>query len=275
MRLSAIAFPFKKRDVVMKKHATSQSFLPRMGEYLSGRARAWRLTMSGDLGTCFVPVQLGPDEFYGLDADAMLAITHGIEDLALEKARGRLMVSFQDLKYFDDHREQYWQLAATIEEVAVLGTGQMPRPERRIQFHSVGHTVLQHFWLVIYQAPTDHIMLMGRQLNSTEFIPEKRFLAYYTFNAPIIERTRHDIEAVLAGSSDGMPEFERMRSIDQAVRWVNEGFAREQETLAQKLEDIRSPGQSAQAFLTQYDTSLEHLQRMKQRLANLLIEPND
>jgi hypothetical protein len=256
----------------MKKHATNQTFLPRMGEYLSGRARAWHLTMSGGLGTCFVPVHLGPDEFYGLDADAMLAITHGIEDLALEKARGKLMVSFQDLKYFDDHREQYWQLAATIEEVAVLGTGQVPRPESRIHFHSVGHTVLQHFWLVIYQAPSDHIMLMGRQLNDTQFIPEKRFLAYYTFEAPIIERTRRDIEAVLAGSSDGLPEFERMRSIDQALRWVSEAFTREQENLAQNLEELRSPGQVTQVFFDQYDDSLERLGRMKQRLANLLAE---
>jgi hypothetical protein len=241
-----------------------------MGEYLSGRARAWRLTTTGELGNSFVPVHLGPDEFYGLDADAMLAITHGIEDLALERAQGRLMVSFQDLKHFDDHREQYWQLAATIEEVVVLGKGQMPRPEHRVQFQSIGHTVLKHFWLVVYQSPTEHIMLVGRQLNDTQFIPDKKFLAFYTFAAPVIERTWRDIEAILAGQGNGLSEFDRLRIVDQGCRCLSDEFDKEQDVLAQKLGALRDPTAPMQEFLDEYDASLSRLRQLKQHLATLL-----
>lgn len=250
----------------------NQTFLPRMGEYLSGRARAWGLTSSGELGTCFVPVQLDSDELYGLDADAMLAITHGIEDLALEKAKGKLIVSFQDLKHFEDHREKYRQLAATIEEVMVLGTGQTPRPENRIQFRNVSHAVLQRFWLVIYQGASEQIMLAGFQLNDTGFIPDKRFLAYYTFEASAIERMLGDIEAILAGEGDVLREFDRVRSVGQALLDLREGFHNEREALAEKLKELRYSGRMAQEFLDQYDVSLERLQQLKQRFATLFQE---
>jgi hypothetical protein len=263
------------KAVATRNHVTNQAFLPRMGEYLSGRARAWRLDAAGELGQCFVPVEILPDEFYGFDADAMLAITHGIEDLALEKAQGRLMVSFQDLRYFDDHREQYWQLAATIDEVMVLGTGKMPRPENGVRFQGVGHTVLQHFWLVLYQAAEHQIMLLGRQLNDTDSIPDKRFLAYYTFESPAIEKIRADIEAIISGHNTQLPEFDRVRLIDMASRCVKDSFEREQDELLRTLNDLRHqrPPPDAPPFVARLDASLQRLQEMKQRIISLLNEP--
>jgi hypothetical protein len=141
----------------------------------------------------------------------MLAITHAIEDLALEEAKGELLVNFQDLRHFQHHRERYWQLAATLDRVTVLGSGPKPNPVPRVRFRKVDQTVLEQFWIVLHQGQARNALLLGRQINHASLIPNKRFLGFITFDALLVEGVRANIHAMLAGRCTTLHEYERLR----------------------------------------------------------------
>jgi hypothetical protein len=243
-----------------------------MQEYLSGTAKAWRLNATGHFGACFIPLELGADTFYGLDADTMLAITHAVEDLALEAAEGQLLVSFQDLRFFNDHRERYWQLAATLEGVRVMGGGRLPQPEPGIQFLKINQPGLNRFWIVLYQGRQAAILLIGRQVNDTAFIPDKRFLGSYTFDRRVIERIHANLEAVIAGRNPGLHEFDRLHALDLAARRLEGGFRREQAAVVGALRRLRRDGarQIPRYFVAQLDLALRRLCKLKEQVSTLI-----
>jgi hypothetical protein len=248
-----------------------------MQEYLAGTAKAWPLDTAGRFGACFYPSHPQPNVFYGLDANAMLAFTHAVEETALEEAEGSLLVSFQDLRYFDAHRERYWQLAATIQEVCVLGAGRKPRPEKGVLFRMVGHTVLRDFWIVLREGRRGQVLLVGRQTNRTEFIPSKKFLSYYTFNPTLIGRMRANINAILAGGCLRLYEFDRLRAIDQAARWLDDGFRREQAAAARAIGRLRrdSSLDGPRRITAHVDSARRRLGRLKDRIAHLFLSHDD
>jgi hypothetical protein len=247
-------------------------FLRRVLEHLSGNAKAWHLDSGGRLGSVFFPIRLPPDMFYGLNADAMLAMTHAIEEFAMEDARGRLMVSFQDFRHFGDHGERYEQLSATLDEVTVLGVGRKPCALNRVRFQGVDGTALRHYWIVVYRGRRHQAVLAGRQVNKTGFIPHKRFVGFYSFVPSIIERLWANVETVADGRAKTLHEFDRWHSLDLAVRRLEEGFQREKTELVNVLKTMRC-GRAQQDpgnFPDSLDASLQRLSRMKEQMPSWL-----
>jgi len=247
-------------------------FLRRVLEHLSSNAKAWHLRPDGQLGTPFFPIRLAPEVFHGLDADAMLAMTHAIEEIAMEEADGRLMVSFQDFRHFMDHRERYEQLSATLDEVTVLGVGRKPDALNRVRFRGVDGTALRHYWIAAYRGRRSQVILAGRQINETRFIPRKRFVGFYSLASSAVNRLWSNVDTVAAGRADALHEFERWQELDLAVRRLDAGFQREKTALIEALDTLRYGGDTRgrRSFPAQLDASLQRLRRLTDEMPSWL-----
>ena len=260
--------------VSSNKPLANRDFLRRVRDYLPMDAAVWDLDGTGQSGLSTPADELTDNLFYRFDADSMAAVSHAIEDLALDEANGFLMASFQDLKNFEPHRERYWQLAATIDEVHILTSGRKPRRGGRLQFKSIDNTALTSFWTVLYQGRRAQALVLSRQVNDSEIIEEKQFVGFYTFDSRIISRTRQDLTEALAGRSATLPEFDRLSAIDQAGKQIRLEFNREKTALETALGKCQADGQSSRLrhFLGELDQSILRFGQLKERLAALLAQ---
>ena len=167
------------------------------------------------------------NHLYLFDAEALLAASHAIEELALEEANGTLLAAMQGFKHFEPHRERYWQLAATLADVRVIAHGKQPPRHGHLKFIATSHKALGPVWTVLYQGQRRQAMLVCRQTNRAKTFEEKRFEGCYTFNRELIARVRQDLEQILAGRAPRMREFERLLAIDQAAKKLAAEFTRE------------------------------------------------
>ena len=62
-----------------------------------------------------------------MEFDAMVAISHAIEDIAGEVGHGELIASFQDFKSFAPYKTRYTSLAEELDAVRVWGCGKPPQ----------------------------------------------------------------------------------------------------------------------------------------------------
>src|SRR5438094_933335 len=109
-----------------------------------------------------VTVGLLENHFYQLEAEALLAASHAIEELALEEADGTLLATMQEFRHFEPHRERYWQLAATLTDVRVVAHGRQPPRHGHLKFIATTHKALGPFWTVLYQGRRGQAMLVCR-----------------------------------------------------------------------------------------------------------------
>ena len=63
------------------------------------------------------------DLHHVMDPEAMLAISHAIEDIASETRKGELIATFQEFKYFLPEKKRYMSLADDLDSVRVWGCG--------------------------------------------------------------------------------------------------------------------------------------------------------
>ena len=226
--------------------------------------------LDGKSGAC-APGELTGNTFYLMDAEAMLAASHAIEDLALDEANGRMLASFQDFAGFSSHRERYCQLAATVDEVIVAGTGKKPRPCKRLRFVSADGTALTSFWIVIYQGRRTQAMVLSRQTRETAGLDQRSFFGFYTFDPRLIERVRQDIDALLGGATSALIEYDRLHAIDQAARQIRAAFHCEQRVLETALHKMqfRRDRYKPEHFSAELNRSLQRLQRLTQHLPEL------
>jgi len=171
-------------------------------------ASVWYTDEQGKPTSCAVAGGLEENHFYLFDAEALLAASHAIEELALEEANGTLLATMQGFKHFEPHRERYWQLAATLAEVRVLAHGKQPARHGHLKFIPAIPTVLRPFWAVLYQGNRRQALLVARQTNRANLFEEKRFEGCYTFNRELIARVRRDLEQLLAGEHYPPRHFE-------------------------------------------------------------------
>src|SRR5206468_11554281 len=106
-------------------------------------ASVWNTDEQGRPCSCAVAGGLLENHFYLFDAEAILAASHAIEELALEEANGLLLATMQEFKYFEPHRERYWQLAATLEEARVIAKGKRPPRHGHLKFNATNHRTLE------------------------------------------------------------------------------------------------------------------------------------
>jgi hypothetical protein len=215
------------------------------------------------------------DHFYLFDAEAILAASHAIEELALEEANGTLLATMQGFKHFEPHRERYWQLAATLAEVRVLAHGKQPSRHGHLKFIPAIPAVLRPFWAVLYQGKRRQALLVARQTNRANLFEEKRFEGCYTFNRELIARVRRDLDQLLAGRAERMAEFERLLAIDHAAKRLAAEFTREHKAVESALRKLHTAGQHypPRHFEATVQQSLNRLKRLTDRLPDLVDGP--
>ncbi len=70
-----------------------------------------------------------------MDSQAMLAISHAIEDIAAEEGQGELISTFQDFENFKQYKARYMRLARGAGRGARVGLRQGPAEMRQGRFH--------------------------------------------------------------------------------------------------------------------------------------------
>lgn len=202
--------------------------------------------------------------FGTFDSETMLALTHAVEDLALEDACGRLLSSFQDFAKFHAHRERYAQIAATLDEVLVVGVGRKPRPCAQVQFLNSDGTVLTKYWMVMYQGSRLNALTISHQVNQAERIPDKLFRGFFTFDSRWIGRIRREVLDAVAGRRPAMPYFGRLSALDLAERQIRTGLGAELAHLEASVERMRHhPQLSPRFFLTELNQALNRLTQLR------------
>lgn len=208
---------------------------------------------------------LEENTFYLFDAEAVLSASHAIEELALDEATGSLLATFQDLRNFDAHHDRYWQLAATLDDVRVIGRGRKRASHDHLKFVLTTHQALAPFWIVLYQGRRTEAMLVCRQVRAAPVFERKRFIGFYALNGGLIARVRRDLEDILAGRGSTMREFDRLLALDQAAKQVNLRFAREQQAVEAALRRLQTDGGRYQTrhFAADFERALARLRGLK------------
>jgi hypothetical protein len=216
--------------------------------------------------------RLVENEFYLFDSEALQAVAHAVEDYALDEARGVLLAVIQDFAHFENNRERYWQLAATLEQVKVLGKGKTPRRHGHLQFCNTAESELNRFWTLLYSGPRNQVMLLCRQANEAEDFESKQFIGFYTFNRDLIAQVRREITDLMGGECPALREFTRMRTIDQAAKQLKGDFVEELEAVEQALRKLQTRGAKYQAkhFVSDLEKTIQRLQQWKVRIPELL-----
>ena len=228
---------------------------------------------AGKAGRAVRGSELKDDTFYVFDAEAACSLSHAVEDVALDAATGTLLGAFQDFKNFEAHREQYRQLAVTIDRVQVCAAGRRPKPARHIRFLRDGKGWLRPYWAVLYSGRARQALLVCREARSAREWDDKKFLGFYTFDARIIARVVEDIQNLAAGRAKEMGEFLRLRAIDRAAKELDALFARERNAALAALRKFqRRENHRMPHFLADLEKSLTRLKQWKSRLPVLLGE---
>jgi hypothetical protein len=235
----------------------------------------WNTDEQGRPSTCAVAGGLLENQFYLFDAEALLAGSHAIEELALEEANGSLLATMQEFNHFEPHRERYWQLAATLADVRVVARGKQPPRHGHLKFIATNHKGLGPFWTVLYQGHRRQAMLICRQTNRAKAFEAKRFEGCYTFDRKWIASVRQDIEHILAGRAARLQEFERLIAIDQAAKKLAAEFMREHKAVDSALRKMRSAGDyyPARHFEAVVQQSLSRLKQVTERIPGLVGRP--
>lgn len=251
-----------------RKSLSNEEFLRRVRDYLPMDAAIWNMDYRGRPSSCAIAGGMEENTFYLFDAEAVLSASHAIEELALDEASGSLLAAFQDLKNFDPHHDRYWQLAATLDDVRVVGQGRKRASHDHLKFILTTHEALAPFWAVLYQGRGTEAMLVCRQVRAASAFERKRFVGFYTFNTDLIARVRRDMEDILAGRGCGMREFDRLFALDQAAKQVNLRFAREQQAVEAGIRRLQTDDRRYQPrhFAADLERSLARLSELRTKL---------
>lgn len=256
------------------KGLSNDEFLGRVREYLASENGICETDAHGKTASTISLDAAKENHFYLFDSDALLAFGHTIEDLALEQASGNLLATMQDSTQFEPHRERYWQLATTLEDVQLVATGKLPRAGK-LKFCSDARERVKKYWMVLYEGQKFQAMLLCEQVNEAKKFDEKQFVGFYTFNPRIIAQAREDITDSLAGDYPGLKRFARLQEVDRAAKKIKIEFAREKEAIDIAIKKLQSHEKhyGATHFLDDLNKTLERLNRLQSHFPELIVEP--
>lgn len=246
----------------------NSSFLERVCDYLPMDAVIRTLCDHGQPGPKLSCQNLQENSFFLFDAETLLAVSHAIEELALEEGNGTLFLACQDFKHFEPHRERYWQVAATIEEALVTGQGAKPRRHGHLKFVPLKGNALATYWILHYRGKNGQVLFACRQTNQARRFDDKDFTGFYTLNAKACDRIRAEVDAARAGKLGSLPEFDRQLALDCTAKRVAVEFFREQTALTRSIRRLQlQDGQNhRQQFLKAMEQSLQRLTELKTTL---------
>jgi hypothetical protein len=166
------------------------------------------------------------DLHHVMDSDAMLAISHAIEDIAAEERQGELIATFQDFENFKPHRNRYMNLAEDLDAVRVWGCGKPPQKCGKVDFIIADEAKLLRYWLVLFDSEHARAVLLCKQVNRAEKFEDKKFVGFYSFNPYLVQSIRWRFNLLSCGLSKVIAHWERtfpfpdlkMRDLDQMIR---------------------------------------------------------
>jgi Sensory domain in DIguanylate Cyclases and Two-component system len=169
------------------------------------------------------------DLHHVMDADAVQAISHAIEDLAGDTREGELIATFQDFKNFLPHKKRYMSLAEDLDAVRVWGSGPVPRNCGKIDFVEANDERLLRYWLVLFDSEDARAVLLCKQVNRAEKFEDKKFIGFYSFNPYLVQSIRWRFNLLSSGLSRIISHWEKaypfpdlkMRDIEKYLKQPN------------------------------------------------------
>ncbi len=143
------------------------------------------------------------------EPNAMLAICHAIEDLAAEAGHGELIATFQHFDNFEPAKNRYINLARGLDAVRVWGAGEPPKKCPGIDFIVLDDSKIMKYWLVLYDGPEDHAVLLGKQINRATDLKKRKFIGFYSFNPYLVRSIRWRFNLLSTGLSKMVNHWDR------------------------------------------------------------------
>lgn len=141
--------------------------------------------------------------------EAMLAISHAIEDMASEVREGELISTFQKLENFGPQKKRYRGLARDLDAVRVWGSGMVPSRCPGIDFIPIFRPELERYWVVLFSSPECHAVLVCRQINTAKDFANKVFAGFYSFNPFLTESIRRHFNLMSCGLDGVVAAWEK------------------------------------------------------------------
>lgn len=206
--------------------------------------------------------------FYDFDADSLVAIWHAVEDIALEEAKGSLLAAVQEFSWLESQRERYEQLALTLDEVRVIGTGSAPRRNPRLKLMTDKKGTFNRFRAILYSGPRTEVAFVAEQTNKGRDFDARRFNGFYTFEPALAGRLRTDVTDL------SCREFQRQRAIYDAGREIQRELAMQREALAKAVRRLQLDGERYRP--RQFASDVEKgLDRLKNKMPKLMEQVED
>lgn len=256
---------------VRNKGLSNSEFLSRAREYLVLENSIYETDERGNSANPVALEEMEENTFYFFDADALLALTQTIEDLAMEEGGGSLLAAIQEGEQFEQHRDRYWQLGATLEDVQLIASGKLARTGALKVCHDAKGLV-KKFWMVLYEGRRFQALLLCEQANDSQKFDEKEFVGFYTFNPRIILQAREDIGDALGGRCPELKQFTRLQKIDRATKKLKVEFARETKAMDIAVKKLQSHEKKyhTKHFLEDLNKTLERLNRLQTHLPEMI-----
>jgi len=140
---------------------------------------------------------------------AMLAVSHAIEDLASEIREGELISTFQHFDNFKPQKKRYLGLARDLDAVRVWGEGNPPKRCPRVDFVPVFREELKRYWVVLFSSSSVNAALVCRQVNKSDAFQKKIFAGFYTFNPFVVQSVRRQFNLMSIGLDQMVESFDR------------------------------------------------------------------
>jgi Sensory domain in DIguanylate Cyclases and Two-component system len=149
------------------------------------------------------------DVSHVFDSELMLAISHSIEDIALEMRQGELISTFQKFDNFLHQKERYVNLAKDLDAVRVWGSGPAPKRCSGIDFINTEGDAFKKYWMVLFDSPKCRALLLCKQVNRTSVFSEKKYVGFYTFNPYLVQSVRWRFNLLSCGLSNILKHWEK------------------------------------------------------------------
>jgi DICT domain-containing protein len=242
------------------------AFMVRVREYLTREAVAGQVG-ADNAGNAW-DSGLADNVFYEFDADSMIAIWHAIEDIALEEASGSLVAAIQEYSWVESQRERYEQLALTLDNVEIIGSGPAAAGRRipRAKLVADKKGAAKRFRAVLYEGRRVQVGFVAEQENDAKDFEARRFTGFYTFDPGLITRLRADLR------SGSFREFARQRAIYDAERQIQRELALQKDALAKAARRLRldSERYRPRQFVSDFEKGLNRLVQWKNKVPKLI-----
>ncbi|MDZ4788449.1 MAG: DICT sensory domain-containing protein [Blastochloris sp.] len=149
------------------------------------------------------------DIIHVFNNEAMLAVSHAIEDLASEQRQGELISTFQLLENFKPQKKRYVGLSKDLDAVRVWGAGQTPKGCSRIDFIPIFRPELSKYWIVLFASPKANAVLVCRQVNESDTFQKKVFAGFYSFNPFLVESIKRQFNLMSCGLDHVVNQWEK------------------------------------------------------------------